>query len=77
MDYKDRAAAWLADPAIDEATKEEIRGLEADPKELEDRFYRDLDLSEDSGSADGAGGGVLRPAPDGQVGSRPGQGAAH
>ena len=44
MDYKDRAAAWLADPAIDEATKEEIRGLEADPKELEDRFYRDLEF---------------------------------
>jgi len=44
MDYKDRAAAWLADPAIDEATKEEIRTLEADAKELEDRFYRDLEF---------------------------------
>ena len=30
MDYQQRAAAWLEDPAIDEATKEQIRALAAD-----------------------------------------------
>lgn len=44
MDYQQRAAAWLEDPAIDEATKEQIRALAADPKELEDCFYRDLEF---------------------------------
>ena len=44
MDYQQRAAAWLADPAIDEATKQQIRALASEPKELEDCFYRDLEF---------------------------------
>ncbi|NHN33847.1 phospho-sugar mutase [Paenibacillus agricola] len=35
---------WLADPAIDESTKAELKGIEAQPKEIEDRFYRDLEF---------------------------------
>jgi phosphoglucomutase len=34
--------AWLADPAIDEETKEELRRIAGQPDEIEDRFFRDL-----------------------------------
>src|SRR5512142_1542844 len=38
--------AWLDDPAIADADKQEIRELQArgDEKELTDRFYRDLEF---------------------------------
>jgi len=35
---------WLEDPSIDEETKQELRALEAQPDELEDRFYRELEF---------------------------------
>jgi phosphoglucomutase len=35
---------WLADPAVDEGTKAELRALEGNEKEIEDRFYRDLEF---------------------------------
>jgi len=35
---------WLNDPAIDDETKTELRGIEDQPKEIEDRFYRDLEF---------------------------------
>lgn len=35
---------WLNDQAIDEATKEELRSISEDSKEIEDRFYRDLEF---------------------------------
>lgn len=35
---------WLNDEAIDAATKEELRSISGDPKEVEDRFYRDLEF---------------------------------
>ncbi|TVY09317.1 phospho-sugar mutase [Paenibacillus cremeus] len=35
---------WLQDKAIDEATKAELRGIADQPKEIEDRFYRDLEF---------------------------------
>ncbi|WP_374701678.1 phospho-sugar mutase [Paenibacillus tyrfis] len=35
---------WLKDPAIDEGTKEELRQIAGDAKEIEDRFYRDLEF---------------------------------
>lgn len=35
---------WLKDPAIDEGTKEELRQIAGDSKEIEDRFYRDLEF---------------------------------
>lgn len=34
---------WLNNDAVDEKTKEELRGL-TDPKEIEDRFYRNLEF---------------------------------
>ncbi|OUM95692.1 MAG: phosphoglucomutase, partial [Paenibacillaceae bacterium ZCTH02-B3] len=37
-----RYEAWLADPAIDEETKEELRGIAGNAEEIEDRFFRDL-----------------------------------
>lgn len=39
-----RYNAWLNDPLIDEATKEELRGIAGDEKEITDRFYRDLEF---------------------------------
>jgi phosphoglucomutase len=35
---------WLQDSYIDEKTKQELRNLENDPQELEDRFYKDLEF---------------------------------
>ncbi|MBP1157825.1 phosphoglucomutase [Paenibacillus sp. PvR052] len=35
---------WLNDEAIDAATKEELLSISSDPKEVEDRFYRDLEF---------------------------------
>ncbi|CAM3342718.1 phospho-sugar mutase [Saccharibacillus brassicae] len=35
---------WLEDPSIDETTKQELRALESQPEELEDRFYRELEF---------------------------------
>lgn len=36
--------AWLNDPLIDAATKEELRGIAGQEKEITDRFYRDLEF---------------------------------
>ncbi|GIQ70882.1 phospho-sugar mutase [Xylanibacillus composti] len=38
----ERYQAWLADPNIDEATKEELRSIADDAQEIEDRFFREL-----------------------------------
>ncbi|OAB42913.1 phospho-sugar mutase [Paenibacillus glacialis] len=35
---------WLQDSYIDEDTKRELRNLEQEPQELEDRFYKDLEF---------------------------------
>ncbi|OPL09122.1 MAG: hypothetical protein AVO33_07725 [delta proteobacterium ML8_F1] len=40
MDHIKRYEAWLEDPGIDEAFKEELRNL--DSEEIEDAFFRDL-----------------------------------
>lgn len=39
-----RYETWLNDPVIDSATKEELRAIAGDEKELTDRFYRDLEF---------------------------------
>ena len=44
MNAKERYALWLNSPAIDEASKEELRSIEKDPVEIEDRFYKELDF---------------------------------
>ena len=41
---KMRYEAWLADPAIDEATKRELRANRGTAGGIEDRFYRDLEF---------------------------------
>ncbi|OUM94949.1 MAG: phosphoglucomutase [Thermobacillus sp. ZCTH02-B1] len=40
----ERYRAWLADPAIDEETKRELRELEGQEPEIVDRFYRELEF---------------------------------
>ena len=36
--------SWLKSTAVDEATKEELRAIESDEKEVEDRFYKELEF---------------------------------
>lgn len=43
MNYLERYNAWLNSEVIDEKTKEEIRSIE-DKKEIEDRFYKELEF---------------------------------
>lgn len=43
MDYKDIYKQWLTDAFFDEATRKELAAL-TDEKEIEDRFYRDLEF---------------------------------
>ena len=35
---------WLNDPAVDNATKAELQSIVNNPKEIEDRFYRELEF---------------------------------
>ena len=44
MSYKEQYDFWLNDAYFDEATKEELRGIAADEKEIEDRFYKELEF---------------------------------
>lgn len=40
----ERYEAWLGDASIDAATKEELAALRGNDKEIEDRFYRELEF---------------------------------
>ena len=42
MDYRAVYEEWLNHPLVDSKTKEELIGIRNDPKEVEDRFYREL-----------------------------------
>ena len=42
MTYQEKYQFWLDAPYFDEATKQELRAIAGDEKEIEDRFYRDL-----------------------------------
>lgn len=44
MGYQDEYQKWLDSSYIDEAIKEELRGLAGDAKEIEERFYTDLEF---------------------------------
>lgn len=44
MSYKDTYNDWLQNPYFDEAIKEELRAIADDEKEIEDRFYRQLEF---------------------------------
>lgn len=44
MEYLEKYKNWLNNPAIDEETKEELRSIEGNNNEIEDRFYKDLEF---------------------------------
>ena len=44
MGYREEFEKWLSDEYFDEATKAELRAIENDEKEIEDRFYRELEF---------------------------------
>ena len=42
MEYLEKYNEWLNNEIFDEETKNELRAIEGDSKEIEDRFYKDL-----------------------------------
>ena len=44
MGYKDTYQQWLASDYFDKATKDELEKIQGDEKEIEDRFYMDLEF---------------------------------
>ena len=44
MDYKELYGIWSTDAYFDEATREELKAIASDEKEIEDRFYKDLEF---------------------------------
>ena len=42
MDCKAKYEQWCQDPIFDQKTKEELKAIAGDEKEIEDRFYKDL-----------------------------------
>ena len=44
MDYRDQFNFWLEDDYFDEETKKELLAIRNDDKEVEDRFYRELEF---------------------------------
>ena len=40
MDYRDVYKKWCEDSYFDEGTRAELKALEGNEKEIEDRFYR-------------------------------------
>lgn len=44
MEYKEIYAQWLENSYFDEATKEELKSIENDEKEIQERFYMDLEF---------------------------------
>uniref|UniRef100_N1ZWK0 Phosphoglucomutase n=1 Tax=Eubacterium plexicaudatum ASF492 TaxID=1235802 RepID=N1ZWK0_9FIRM len=44
MDYKQMYQQWLDNPYFDEGTKAELKAIEGNEKEIEDRFYMDLEF---------------------------------
>lgn len=44
MEYKEKYQLWLESSAVDPDTKKELESLKENEKEIEDRFYRDLEF---------------------------------
>ncbi|AVD37391.1 phospho-sugar mutase [Clostridioides difficile] len=44
MDYKNNYEMWLNSPYFDEQTKNELLSIKDDEKEIQDRFYKDLEF---------------------------------
>lgn len=43
-EYKIKYNTWLNDPVISEEDKQDLRSIQNDEKEIEDRFYKDLEF---------------------------------
>ena len=43
-EYRERYERWLASDAVDEATKAELLAIAGDEKEIQERFYKDLEF---------------------------------
>ena len=44
MDARQRYESWLTDPYFDGEIREELQKIAGDHKEIEERFYRDLEF---------------------------------
>ena len=44
MNYKEMYESWLVNDYFDEATKAELKAIAGNEKEIEDRFYQDLEF---------------------------------
>ena len=44
MNYKEKYKEWLENPFFDEETKKDLELIKNDEKEIEDRFYKDLEF---------------------------------
>ena len=44
MGFKEEYQFWLEDSYFDEATKQELQSIQGDEKQIEDRFYKDLEF---------------------------------
>ena len=44
MSYAEQYKFWLEDAYFDEKTKEELKGIADNEKEIEDRFYKELEF---------------------------------
>ena len=44
MNYKDNYTKWLNSPIVDNDTKEELKAIADNEKEIEERFYRELEF---------------------------------
>ena len=44
MGYKENYESWLNNPYFDEDTRNELKGIAGNEKEIEDRFYMDLEF---------------------------------
>lgn len=44
MSYREVYSSWIGNPYFDEKTKEELLSIQDNEKEIEDRFYRDLEF---------------------------------
>jgi len=44
MSYKEIYEEWLSNPYFDEKTKEELKAIADDDKEIQERFYTELEF---------------------------------
>ena len=58
-DYRKEYEFWLENDYFDEETKNELRSISNDEKEIEERFYRDLEFGTGDPESTGKALGVL------------------